>query len=155
MKDNLIDIMNSKVFLLAAVILASGCIHSGGTEPVEAPSDQEPSTSEPVETSSGSNTVYLTSSGFEPATVTIEQGETVTWINNASLPMEVASDRHPTHTDYAGSTRSEHCQNGDQTTAAFDQCQEGDRFSFTFEKTGEWSYHNHESAGQTGTVIVE
>lgn len=145
--------MNWKIVAIVAVIVASGCVHSQGTaqtENVDETSEPAPSTS-----TSSSNTIYLTSSGFQPSTLTINQGETVTWINNVSQPMEVASDRHPTHTNYAGTTRSEHCQNRNQTNSAFDQCQEGDRFSFTFEKTGEWSYHNHENAAQTGTIIVE
>lgn len=142
-----------KVLLIALVVAASACAQSGN------PSDQsEPGlnqTSSPAPDGNSSNTVYLTASGFQPSELTIEQGETVTWINNASSPMWVGSDRHPTHTQYEGTTLREHCQNGDQTGAAFDQCSTGDRFSFTFEKTGEWGYHNHENAGQTGTVIVE
>jgi plastocyanin len=101
------------------------------------------------------NTVYLTDSGFLPSEITIEQGETVTWINNDSSSMWVATDEHPSHTNYAGSQLYQHCSSGDQTEAAFDQCSSGDRFSFSFEKTGEWDYHNHDNAGQTGTVIVE
>jgi plastocyanin len=69
--------------------------------------------------------------------------------------MWVASDQHPTHTEYSGTSRTEHCQNGDQTSSAFDQCSAGDNFSFTFEQEGEWSYHNHENSFQGGTVVVE
>lgn len=144
--------MKTELFLLAAAVIVSGCL--GTTDP--GTSEPMNETSEPTSLPDrDSNTVYLTESGFSPSTVTVEQGETVTWINNASTPMEVASNRHPTHTNYAGTTRNSHCQNGDQTSAAFDQCQEGDRFSFTFEKTGNWGYHNHENAGQAGTIIVE
>lgn len=144
--------MKAKIVALALVVLASGCLHSTSpeTQPQEPVDDTLPSNS-----TDSSNIVYLTGSGFTPSTITVQQGETVTWINNASQSMWVASDRHPTHTSYAGSTLREHCQSGDQNTAAFDQCSTGDRFSFTFEKTGEWSYHNHENPGQTGTVVVE
>jgi len=139
------------VFLVVVAIVASGCISSNSTEIADSPENE---TSTPTQLNQSNNTVVLTESGFEPADITVEQGETVTWVNEGSTPMWVGSDRHPTHTDYAGSSLRDHCQNGDQTSAAFDQCSTGDEFSFTFEKTGEWSYHNHERAPQGGTVTV-
>lgn len=145
--------MRYEILALAAVVLVSGCLNSADSPETSSPVNE---TSEPTDLpEESSNTIYLTESGFTPSEITVEQGETVTWVNNASWSMWVASDRHPTHTNYAGSTLNEHCQNGDQNSAAFDQCSTGERFSFTFEKTGEWSYHNHESAGQGGTIIVE
>jgi len=68
--------------------------------------------------------------------------------------MWVASAVHPTHTLYAGTSLSEHCGNG-AANDSFDQCDAGDDYSFTFKKTGEWKYHNHVNASQTGTVIVQ
>ena len=68
--------------------------------------------------------------------------------------MWVASNQHPSHTNYAGSAVYQHCQDGEQTEAAFDQCSSGEEFSFTFEKTGEWNYHNHKRASQDGTIRV-
>ena len=145
--------MRYEILALAAVVLVSGCLNSTDSLETSSPVNE---TSQPTDLpEDGANTVYLTESGFTPSTITVEQGETVTWVNNASREMWIGSDRHPTHTEYADSTLREHCQNGDQNTAAFDQCSTGHRFSFAFEKTGEWGYHNHESAGQTGTVIVE
>ena len=147
--------MNWKIIFLAAIVLASGCIgNSTDTTPEDAnPADE---TSAPTELNdTPENVVRLTGSGFSPQTITVEQGETVTWINEANGVMWVGSDVHPTHTEYAGTSVREHCQNGDQTSAAFDQCSTGDQFSFTFEKTGEWGYHNHVSSSEEGTVIVE
>lgn len=144
--------MRAKILFLALVVLASGCIDNSQAD------SAEPDTAEKVSelaNKSEDHTIYLTDSGFQPSDLTIQQGETVTWVNNASSSMWVASNRHPSHTNYAGSTVSQHCQNGDQTEAAFDQCQTGDKFSFTFEKTGEWSYHNHRSAGEGGTITVK
>lgn len=139
--------MNWKLSILFIVAITSGCIDNSQTEKTSMPAEQ------PVN-STGENTVYLTESGFQPSELTIEQGETVSWINNASNSMWVGSDQHPSHTEYAGTRVFEHCEDGDQTTAAFDQCSTGQRFSFTFEKTGEWSYHNHKRAVQGGTIIV-
>jgi plastocyanin len=147
------------VVLVAVVLVASGCASNStetpdeGTDtPPEEP--QDPGTS-PSNTSENATVVTYSSSGFQPGTVTVQQGETVIWQSEASRPMWVASNQHPVHSQYAGSSLGEHCSNGDQTTAAFDQCSTGERFSFTFEKTGEWSYHNHEYSPHTGTVIVE
>ena len=140
--------------LVALTVAVAGCAESTQNSVEPNNSDQTSTPGEPADTIP-ENTIYYTSSGFQPSDLNIQQGETVTWINNASTSMWVASDRHPTHTGYAGSTLGEHCQDGDQNTAAFDQCSSGERFSFTFEKTGEWSYHNHERAAHGGTITVE
>lgn len=97
--------------------------------------------------------VYYTESGFEPSVKRIDQGDTVTWVNNASQAMWVGSDNHPSHTKYSGTSVYQHCSNGESDT--FDQCSEGDSYSFTFEKTGEWGYHNHRSPFDEGTIVVE
>lgn len=145
--------MRWEIFLLAIIAISSGCAHATSEPPRGDPIINE--TSELSNLSNDENIVYYTDSGFQPQEITVQQGDSVTWINNASTNMWVGSDRHPTHTNYAGSSLSEHCQNGDQNEAAFDQCSSGDRFSFTFEKTGEWGYHNHLNAGNRGTITVE
>lgn len=86
--------------------------------------------------------VQYTNDGFSPKTVTIKKGETVEWTNNANDQMYVASAPHPVHTDYPG----------------FDELQAVNKdgtYTFTFEKTGKWGYHNHLSPSDKGTVIVE
>jgi plastocyanin len=143
--------MKCQICMLALIVAASGCLHTTATADTQP--DETSSPAEPVDYSD-TRTIYFTGSDFQPSSLTIEQGDTVTWINNASTSMWVASDQHPTHTEYEGSTLREHCQNGDQTTSAFDQCSTGDEFSFTFEKTGEWSYHNHQPFARGGTITV-
>jgi plastocyanin len=91
--------------------------------------------------------------GFSPATVTIAKGGTVTWVNQSGAGMWVASDQHPSHTGYAGTSRQQHCP--DTSGTAFDQCAPGDKYSFTFSKTGTWGFHNHVNATANGTVIVK
>jgi plastocyanin len=142
------------VFLLIAVtVVAAGCTDS--TESTSTPETESPDNTQPTDLEQENNTIFYTDSGFQPADLTVQQGDTVTWLDRSSNTMWVGSDRHPSHTNYAGTTRREHCQDGDQTTAAFDQCTTGDRFSFTFEKTGEWGYHNHQPFERGGTVTVE
>ncbi len=98
------------------------------------------------------NIVKYTSDGFSPQTITIEKGETVKWVSEGPS-MWVASDRHPTHTEYSGTSRSEHCNNPDSET--FDSCETKETYSFTFDKKGEWDYHDHVAPTKGGTVIVE
>lgn len=101
----------------------------------------------------GKNVVRYTSNGFEPSTIHISQGESVTWINEGNKEMWVASDIHPAHRAYDGTSIREHCNNGQSDT--FDQCSTGDRYTFTFDKPGSWAYHNHEFSGHQGKVVVE
>ncbi len=85
--------------------------------------------------------ISYTDTGFEPATVEIEVGDTVRFVNKSSRMMWVASAIHPTHVLLPG----------------FDQLEGvdvGGRYSFTFDKVGEWKYHNHLSPTMTGTVVV-
>lgn len=138
--------------ILALILISSGCIHANNQPNQNENETTSPTGNQPL---SESDTIYLTDSGFEPSNLVIEEGETVTWTNNASNSMWIASDRHPTHTEYSGTSLRNHCQNGDQNSQAFDQCSTGDRFSFTFEKTGEWSYHNHEPFISGGVITVK
>lgn len=125
------------LLVLSAAVMVSGCIHTGET--------QKPA---PIDDSQN-NTVFYTDSGFQPEKLVIERGETVTWFDRSPNPMWVASDFHPSHTRYDGTSLGQHCPG-----SSFDQCSTGKRFSFTFEKKGSWGYHNHELAGHTGTIVV-
>lgn len=104
--------------------------------------------SEPQET-----TVTYTTSGFSPATVTVDSGTTVTFVNESGRAMWVASGVHPTHSVYDGTSLSQHCPDPDNSS--FDQCAAGNTYSFTFDRAGTWGYHNHQGPQHTGTVIVE
>lgn len=97
-------------------------------------------------------TVNYTDAGFEPKSVTIQRGQTVQFVNMSSRGMWVGSDSHPTHTNYP--TKSE----GDCLGSSFDTCSSlpvGESWSFTFDETGSWGYHNHTQAGHRGAIIVQ
>lgn len=142
--------------LLVLIILA-GCTGTG-----EAPVDGGGGADVPH----GSVTVNVTDAGFVPATVTVRNGTTVTWVNQRSRPTWPASVIHPTHTRYpggdydaAGSYRgSQGCSGpGEQKGHAFDACQgiaPGETWSFTFRHTGTWRYHDHLRPSVTGIVKV-
>jgi hypothetical protein len=146
--------MNHRLLLglLILTVTVSGCTSSGGDS-----SSQENYSELSNQVPQGPNTtvVNYTDSGFEPSTVEISKGETVAWIDSSSSPMWVGVNQHPTHTNYDGSSTSEHCENGEaKTDSVFDQCSVGDTYSFTFNKEGDWSYHNHRGPTDGGSVIV-
>ncbi len=101
-----------------------------------------------------SATVNYNGDAFSPSTVTIAKGGTVTFVSTAK-DMWVASNPHPQHTAYDGTTRSAHCAAGYSGPTPFDQCAVGGSYSFTFDKTGSWGFHNHMNPGLGGTVIVQ
>tara|TARA_Y100001951_G_C11196943_1_gene214853 strand:+ start:283 stop:747 length:465 start_codon:yes stop_codon:yes gene_type:complete len=86
--------------------------------------------------------VEITSSGsFVPETLTISQGDRVTWTNEGSRSVWPASNNHPTHKLYLG----------------FDSLKGlklGGSYSFTFNEVGTWKYHDHLRSSVRGTVIV-
>ena len=144
--------------VFVAVVVASGCATENTQNPQTNPnatSDAGGETTSRPGPSENVTVINYTDNGFSPGQVTVEEGETVVWVSESSRPMWIGSDRHPVHSQYSGSTLQEHCTNGDQTSSAFDQCSTGDRFTFTFEKTGKWSYHNHRYSTHTGTVTVQ
>lgn len=86
-------------------------------------------------------TVRYTASGFSPSLVKVKSGSTVTFKNESSEPMWVASDPHPIHTRLRGFDAKNGIGNG-QT------------YSFTFTKAGRFGFHNHLNPSHTGTVVV-
>ncbi|MDR3571581.1 MAG: hypothetical protein P4L81_05325 [Candidatus Pacebacteria bacterium] len=123
-----------------------------------APFTQTPTTSTQAQSGVASQaqksaTVTFDGSGFSPSSVTIAQGGTVTFVSNAGA-MWVASDPHPIHNGYDGTTMQQHCSSTYAGTAPFDQCAAGTSFSFTFNKVGSWGYHNHLDHSAVGTITV-
>ena len=96
--------------------------------------------------------IMYTPDGFVPKDVSVKQGMTVTFLDSDGTGMWVASDNHLEHADYAGSPIKEHCP--DASGLKFDQCSKGVSYSFTFQKTGAWGYHNHEHPEAKGTITV-
>lgn len=103
-------------------------------------------------------TITYTNSGFSPATVSVAAGQKVTFVNESSERMWVASDEHPIHTGYDGTSVMQHCANKAPTgTNVFDECTavaKGGSFTFMPLKTGSWNYHNHANDSRTGTLTV-
>jgi plastocyanin len=87
-------------------------------------------------TAGGAATVQVTMNNraYDPATVTIKVGGTVTWVNQDTPKHDVVAD------------------NGEFKSDLFDK---GATFSFTFTKAGTYPYHCSIHPGMTGTVIVQ
>lgn len=150
------------LILLVIIVVVAIILSVGNKKEVAAPSipnddteleNPSQNTTVQVETNSGSvdtgievsaktHTVTYTSSGFSPSPLTINAGDSVHFINNTSGTMWVASDPHPTHTEYS----------------AFD-AQKGyasnTTYSFTFDEAGTYEYHDHQHASMRGTIIVK
>ena len=99
--------------------------------------------------------VSYTADGFSPSTITVKKGTEVVFSNESGKNFWPASALHPTHTVYPGSSITK-CGTAD-AISIFDACvgiPSGDTWSFMFNKTGSWGYHNHLNASNFGTVIV-
>ena len=100
---------------------------------------QQPAPTPKIETV----TVTYTDEGFSPQRIEVAKGSTVNFVNKSSMPIWVASDPHPEHTDYP---------EFDTPRVLGRMPQMGEDFSFTFEKVGTWKYHSHTASGD-GTEV--
>jgi len=86
-------------------------------------------------------TINYTQEGFQPSSVSVSGGTKVTFVNQSSGLFWLASDPHPTHTNLP----------------SFDSKKGvvvGESYSFTFESSGDWGFHNHLNPSHTGKVTV-
>ena len=128
------------ILIILSLILVAGC----------APYKQEGSQVE-IDGITAPNTIEITSSGFNTPELTINAGETVTFINKDTEPHWPASAMHPTHLLYP--------ETGGCIGSKFDACKElaqGETFSFAFNEIGAWKYHDHLKPGvYFGSVTVK
>ncbi|PIR38008.1 MAG: hypothetical protein COV34_02885 [Candidatus Zambryskibacteria bacterium CG10_big_fil_rev_8_21_14_0_10_42_12] len=85
--------------------------------------------------------VRYTNIGFTPESIRVAEGTTVTFVNESTSGMWVASDNHPSHT----------------ILPAFDQkaaVSMGGTYSFTFDTVGSWGFHNHLRPEHDGIVLI-
>lgn len=83
-------------------------------------------------------TVSITDSGFSPATLKIQKGQDVTWTNQTNAPHQIVAD--------------ENKPEGFKTSEALDN---GDSYTFTFEDTGTYNYHDPDNIDHKGVIVVE
>ncbi|MEN6329045.1 MAG: cupredoxin family copper-binding protein [Methanobacteriaceae archaeon] len=84
-------------------------------------------------TSGGGNSVTIQNMAFNPATLNVQVGTTVTWINKDSVTHQVVSD-----------------------TGLFDSgnLTNGMSYKYTFNQTGSFPYHCAIHPSMTGTIVV-
>lgn len=135
------------VFL--AILLSSCSVHlglskilSGNSTPTKAkhvkathtpPSPPTTAAVAPVLTPAP-NTVTITSAGYQPNSLQVKVGDTVTWTNTDSAAHTVTSD----------------------TVGVFDSgpINSNANFTFTFSQAGTFTYHSTGETSITGTIVV-
>ncbi len=88
----------------------------------------------PAPANSAGDAVSITGSGYQPNTLSVKVGATVTWTNKDTASHTVTSD----------------------TAGMFDSgpIAQGATFKFTFSQAGTFTYHSTSDSGWTGTVTV-
>ncbi len=87
-------------------------------------------------------TVRYTGRGFVPDKIEVEAGSMVSFINESSTVMWVASTPHPQHTDLP-------------TFDQFRPYKPGSTYRYIFDKKGTWGFHDHINPSRGGMVVVK
>ena len=127
-------------FLIIAALFGLMILVSGCAQQPQPPADQGDKLVPP--TPSKTVTVNITSEGYEPGTITINEGDTIIFTNVNDGPHWVASNPHPIHTDMRGFD-------------ARKALQPGESYSFTFTEPGTWGCHDHLDTATMCTIIVQ
>lgn len=124
------------------VLALSGCGTQGGVPggysstnyntPPSAEAPSAPTQAATTPTPAADNTIAIQDFSFNPATLTVKKGTTVTWINNDSAMHTVKSDAFT-----SGSLAK------------------GDTFQFTFDTAGTFNYSCGIHPSMMGTIIVQ
>lgn len=135
--NNKIIISSVAVFLImSGVFLFTNNQSQQGRQMTQQPDKQQPSTqksiTQPNAIENKSITINIQNFLYDPPTITVKQGTTVTWINNDSVIHDVKSD-----------------------TFASQVLKRGDKFEYTFDKQGTFEYICTYHPAMTGKIIVE
>lgn len=130
---------------LATALAGCGSSPTGSTNPTAttapAPTATTAPTTAPTATTGGqsgggSAAVSIFSFGFNPATITVKVGTTVTWTNTASIAHTTTSD------------------SGDAVSWDSSAMNPNTTFKFTFTKAGTYTYHCAIHPEMMGKIIV-
>lgn len=141
--NKLILVIIVAVVVIGAIVLAGGKKSNNVTPN---PSEQTTLPTEQAQQPIGAEqttqeAVTLTTTGFEPQTVTIKAGTKVVFTNKSGDVATVNSAIHPTHLVYPPLNLGEFT--------------DGKTVELVFDKPGTYKYHDHLSPTRTGTVVVE
>lgn len=87
-------------------------------------------------------TIKYTDTGFEPSVLSIRQGDVIKFRNDSEFGMWVASNPHPSHSDYP---------EFDERTSVGQSIE----YFFTFNRVGTWGYHNHNNPNHQAVIVVD
>ncbi|HVT01280.1 MAG TPA: hypothetical protein VHE53_03565 [Patescibacteria group bacterium] len=124
------------VVVIGGIFLAS---NKNTNQPQYSTEDQANET--PIPTPKKINDVKVTKNGFEPKIITINKGETVSWINSSGEDATVNSDPYPNNNKYPFLNLGSF-PNGTTVQAIFND-------------TGTFGYHNQFKSSETGTIMVK
>lgn len=144
--------------ILAIVLVLIQTVQEGPTvsqagRPQPLPTQTAPSAAALQQLAQTSDFQYLVSynaQGFSPQTLTIKQGQSVRFVNNANGELWIAAIGSGNNQVYPGESS---CGG-----SSFDSCQVlhiGDFWQFTFNSPGTWIYQNNVDTTQAGVVIVQ
>ena len=144
----------SLIIVILSLFLISACTQDKGGVSISINEPEVSEISEPEviigEQKKTENLVEITAAGFNPNTLTINEGDTVVFINKEAKSHWPASAVHPTHNVYP--------ESGGCIGSKFDSCRglrQGETFTFRFDSKGSWRYHDHLNPGLTGTIEVQ
>ena len=128
------------VMVLALGMLAVACGDDDDDDDVQdAAEDVEEEVEDPADeaedAAGGENEVTIVDNDFEPTSITVSVGDTVTWTNTGSNPHTVTSD-----------------EAGVWDSGTLDS---GATFTFTFEEAGTVTYHCEIHPNMQAEVVVE
>lgn len=121
------------IIILAAIVIIA-LVHKS--------SPNTPSTNNSSQSQSGSNqptsgTINIRDMMFTPSQITVAQGGTVTWTNNDTITHAVVDDLNNVGGPHSGDIAP------------------GGSYSFTFNKTGSFQYHDPGHTSMRGTIVVK
>ena len=119
--------MNKYAAVLFALVIFAGCSQQ---QAVPAASQNSPQQSAAV---SAQGQINISNYSFNPATLTVKSGTTVTWTNNDPVAHKVVSD---------------------SPAFSSDNIPQGGTYSFTFSTAGTYAYHCQIHPSMTGTIVV-
>lgn len=138
--------MNNKIIgSIVIVVLIAGAIYfinKPGTQqttsnqnnptPTNTNTQNQPTDNTQANTAPKTVNISIKNFSFNPATLNIKKGDTVVWVNNDSVPHQIAG----------GSFQGNPMSNGQS-------------FSFTFTSTGTFDYRCQIHPSMTGKIVVE
>ncbi len=101
--------------------------------------------------------IEMKEDGFFPKSLSVSVGTNVLFVNKGNEAIWPASDNHPTHTLYPGSSLQKCTPDPEKYVEIFDACHgipPGGAWSFFFREKGTWGYHDHLHPKVKGVVVV-